>query len=52
VFVMRRRLVGPGVTVHDVVRATEVIMPSLEMAIGRRRRSWESRAGGAGGMSR
>ena len=30
-FIMRRRLAGPGVTVPDVIRATEGIMPSLEL---------------------
>jgi 2-keto-4-pentenoate hydratase len=45
-FVMRRRLVGPGVTVHDVVRATEGIMPSLEIADSRMR-DWIGRAAAA-----
>ena len=42
-FVMRRRLAGPGVTVVDVLRATEGIMPSLEIADSRIR-DWIGRA--------
>lgn len=42
-FVMRRRLVGPGVTVPDVIRATEGIMPSLELGDSRMR-AWIGRA--------
>ena len=42
-FVMRRRLVGPGVTVPDVLRATEGIMPSLELGDSRLR-AWIGRA--------
>ncbi len=42
-FVMRRRLVGPGVTVPDVIRATEGIMPSLELGDARMR-AWIGRA--------
>ncbi|MBM3224041.1 MAG: 2-keto-4-pentenoate hydratase [Candidatus Tectomicrobia bacterium] len=42
-FVMRRRLVGPGVTVPDVIRATEGIMPSLELGDARMR-NWIGRA--------
>jgi 2-keto-4-pentenoate hydratase len=34
-FLMRRRLAGPGVTVPDVVDATETIVPSLEIADSR-----------------
>jgi len=43
-FVMRRRLAGPGVTVPDVLRATEGIMPSLEIGDSRMR-NWIGRAG-------
>jgi 2-keto-4-pentenoate hydratase len=42
-FVMRRRLAGPGVTVPDVLRATEGIMPSLEIGDSRMR-DWIGRA--------
>lgn len=42
-FVMRRRLEGPGVTVPEVLRATEGIMPSLELADSRMR-DWIGRA--------
>lgn len=42
-FVIRRRLAGPGVTVLDVLRATEGIMPSLEIADSRMR-DWIGRA--------
>ena len=42
-FVMRRRLEGPGVTVLDVLRATEGIMPSLELGDARMR-AWIGRA--------
>lgn len=42
-FVMRRRLEGPGVTVPDVLRATEGIMPSLELGDSRMR-NWIGRA--------
>jgi len=42
-FVMRRHLVGPGVTVRDVVRATEAVVPSLEIADSRMR-DWIGRA--------
>ena len=42
-FVMRRRLEGPGVTVTDVIRATEGIMPSLELGDSRMR-AWIGRA--------
>jgi 2-keto-4-pentenoate hydratase len=42
-FVMRRRLVGPGVTVPDVIRATEGIMPLLEIGDSRMR-DWIGRA--------
>jgi 2-keto-4-pentenoate hydratase len=42
-FVMRRRLAGPGVTVPDVIRATEGIMPSLEIGDSRMR-DWIGRA--------
>src|SRR5215471_17247295 len=42
-FVMRRRLAGPGVTVPDVIRATEGIMPSLELGDARMR-AWIGRA--------
>jgi 2-keto-4-pentenoate hydratase len=42
-FVMRRRLAGPGVTVPDVLRATEGIMPSLEISDSRLR-DWIGRA--------
>ena len=42
-FVMRRRLQGPGVTVPDVIRATEGIMPSLELGDSRMR-NWIGRA--------
>ena len=43
VFVMRRRLTGPGATVPDVLRATEGIMPALEIADSRLR-DWIGRA--------
>ena len=36
-FVMRRPLAGPGITVPDVLRATEGIMPSLEIGDSRMR---------------
>lgn len=42
-FVMRRRLAGPGVTVPDVLRATEGIMPSLELGDSRMQ-NWIGRA--------
>lgn len=42
-FVMRRRLEGPGVTVPQVLRATEGIMPSLELGDARMR-AWIGRA--------
>ena len=42
-FVMRRRLEGPGVTAPDVIRATEGIMPSLELGDSRMR-DWIGRA--------
>jgi 2-keto-4-pentenoate hydratase len=42
-FVMRRPLAGPGVTVPDVLRATEGIMPSLEIGDSRMR-DWIGRA--------
>lgn len=42
-FVMRRRLQGPGVTVPQVIRATEGIMPSLEVGDSRLR-DWIGRA--------
>ena len=42
-FVMRRRIAGPGVSVPDVLRATEGIMPSLEIADSRMR-DWIGRA--------
>jgi 2-keto-4-pentenoate hydratase len=42
-FVMRRRLAGPGVAVPDVIRATEGIMPSLELGDSRMR-AWIGRA--------
>jgi len=42
-FVMRRHLAGPGVTVPDVIRATEGIMPSLELGDARMR-AWIGRA--------
>lgn len=42
-FVMRRRLAGPGVTVPDVLRASEGIMPSLEIGDSRMR-NWIGRA--------
>jgi 2-keto-4-pentenoate hydratase len=42
-FVMRRRLAGPGVTVPEVMRATEGIMPSLELGDARMRH-WIGRA--------
>jgi 2-keto-4-pentenoate hydratase len=42
-FVMRRHLAGPGVTVPDVIRATEGIMPSLEISDSRMR-DWIGRA--------
>jgi 2-keto-4-pentenoate hydratase len=42
-FVMRRRLTGPGVTVPDVIRATDGIMPSLEIGDSRIR-DWIGRA--------
>lgn len=42
-FVMRRRLEGPGVTVPQVIRATEGIMPSLELGDSRMR-DWIGRA--------
>ena len=42
-FVMRRRLAGPGVTIPDVIRATEGIMPSLEIGDSRMR-AWIGRA--------
>jgi 2-keto-4-pentenoate hydratase len=42
-FVMRRRLTGPGVTVADVIRATDGIMPSLEIGDSRMR-DWVGRA--------
>jgi 2-keto-4-pentenoate hydratase len=42
-FVMRRRLEGPGVTVTDVIRATEGTMPSLELGDSRMR-AWIGRA--------
>lgn len=42
-FVMRRRLVGPGVTVPEVIRATEGIMASLELGDARMR-NWIGRA--------
>jgi 2-keto-4-pentenoate hydratase len=42
-FVLRRRLQGPGITVPDVIRATEGIMPSLELGDSRMR-NWIGRA--------
>lgn len=42
-FVMRRRLEGPGITVPDVIRATEGIMPSVELGDARMR-NWIGRA--------
>jgi 2-keto-4-pentenoate hydratase len=42
-FVMRQRLQGPGVTVPQVLRATEGIMPSLELGDSRMR-AWIGRA--------
>ena len=42
-FVMRRRLAGPGVTAPEVIRATEGIMPSLEIGDSRMR-DWIGRA--------
>ncbi len=42
-FVMCRRLEGPGVTVPDVIRATEGIMPSVELGDSRIR-NWIGRA--------
>ncbi len=42
-FVMRQRLQGPGVTVPQVLRATEGIMPSLELGDARMR-AWIGRA--------
>jgi 2-keto-4-pentenoate hydratase len=42
-FVMRRRLQGPGLTVPDVVRATDGIMPSVELGDSRMR-NWIGRA--------
>lgn len=42
-FVLRRRLAGPGVTVPQVLRATEGIMPSLELGDSRMR-NWIGRA--------
>lgn len=42
-FVMRRRLAGPGVTVPEVIRATEGVMPSLELGDSRMR-NWIGRA--------
>jgi 2-keto-4-pentenoate hydratase len=42
-FVMRRRLEGPGVTIPQVLRATEGIMPSLELGDSRMR-AWIGRA--------
>ena len=42
-FLMRRRLAGPGVAVSDVLRATEGILPSLEIADSRMR-DWIGRA--------
>jgi hypothetical protein len=43
-FVMRRRLEGPGVSVSEVLRASEGIMPSFELADSRMR-DWVGRAG-------
>lgn len=43
VFVMRRRLEGPGVSVPQVIRATEGIMPALEVGDSRMR-DWIGRA--------
>jgi 2-keto-4-pentenoate hydratase len=43
VFVMRRRLGGPGITGADVLRATEGAMPALEIADSRLR-NWIGRA--------
>lgn len=42
-FVMRRRLEGPGTTVPHVLRATEGVMPSLEIGDSRMR-DWIGRA--------
>ncbi len=42
-FVMQRRLQGPGITVPDVLRATEGIMPSLELGDSRML-NWMGRA--------
>lgn len=44
-FVMRRRLEGPGITIPDVIliRATEGIMPSVELGDSRMR-NWIGRA--------
>jgi 2-keto-4-pentenoate hydratase len=42
-FVLRRRLAGPGVAIPDVIRATEGIMPSLELGDSRMR-AWIGRA--------
>ena len=42
-FVMRRRLEGPGITAPDVIRATEGIIPSLEIGDSRMR-DWIGRA--------
>jgi 2-keto-4-pentenoate hydratase len=42
-FVMRRRLEGPGVTMPQVIRATEGIMPALEVGDSRMR-NWIGRA--------
>lgn len=42
-FVLRRRLEGPGVTLLDVLRATEGVMPALELGDSRMR-DWIGRA--------
>jgi 2-keto-4-pentenoate hydratase len=42
-FVMRRRLEGPGITAPEVIRATEGIMPSVELGDSRMR-DWIGRA--------
>ena len=42
-FVMRRRLEGPGVTLPDILRASEGIMPAFELA-DCRMRDWIGRA--------
>ena len=42
-FVLKESLPGPGVNAADVIRATDFVLPSIEIALARGKKTWDKR---------